>query len=330
VAAADAGVPGAVVSPMVPLRLEDAEREKIAEARRLLIEAANDRPNWQAIPALHAELDRVAGDIAGAIAHLRAARDAGPEDPHLTRRYAEALDRFGQADEAARVRGSAAAAALGGADRLAIDAALDMGDVQVAARRALEAIDRDTADAVTLDWLGELCGRAGLAADAVEALRRAIDVAPDAPGHRLSLIRFLQERKRTDAAEAEVAAALEALPESVRTLFTARAEALLGRKAEAEEAFLAALVNADVPTAGAYVDFLVSQGRRKDAETYLRRVTATAKNGEEDLVYWATRRLDSIRAVEEEAKSAGQAKAGAAVTAPAAPRTPDGGNSPGR
>jgi Tfp pilus assembly protein PilF len=300
VAEARAGERGAVVTPSAPFRLPAKEADLLRSASQRLVEAANDRPTWQAIALLAGEIALVGNDFSTAIDQMKQGRAFGPDNAPLTRDLIETLTKAGRFAEANLLQATVAPAGLGGAVRTSIEAEMRGGDLEGAAERSLRVIDVEKADADTLLWLGRLCGRSGRREQAGELFLRATQAAPDNPETWLWLARFEVAGGNKDAAEGVIARGIEAVPEGVKKLLAARGAVTVGRLDDAERDFLAAVAasGADIAPAGHTVDFYLQQGKAKQAEAFLETLIGRLAGdlSRNDLESWAVRRLDGLRA----------------------------------
>ena len=300
VAEARAGERGAVVTPSAPFRLPAKEADLLRSASQRLVEAANDRPTWQAIALLAGEIALVGNDFSTAIDQMKQGRAFGPDNAPLTRDLIETLTKAGRFAEASLLQATVAPAGLGGAVRTSIEAEMRGGDLEGAAERSLRVIDVEKADADTLLWLGRLCGRSGRREQAGELFLRATQAAPDNPETWLWLARFEVAGGNKDAAEGVIARGIEAVPEGVKKLLAARGAVTVGRLDDAERDFLAAVAasGADIAPAGHTVDFYLQQGKAKQAEAFLETLIGRLAGdpSRNDLESWAVRRLDGLRA----------------------------------
>lgn len=270
---------------------------RLREATSLLVEAENDRKRWQPVHLLLGEIESIQGNAMAEATQLERAVECGPNDPLLVLDLAAACDRALRRADAERFRDMVAPACVGGCDRQAIDALLRAGDPRSAARRALVAIDVETADVRTLSWLCRLCVRAGLQEWATALATRATRLAPDDPEGWLRLAECRMAESNRDAAEAALSEGCGAVAPAGRALLEARGDAVLGRIADAERRFRDVLEHAgdDAEPAAYLVDFLMQQGRGKEAETLLEDVFAGRWGTRSLLQRWADARLRMVR-----------------------------------
>lgn len=273
--------------------------KRLQEARTLLQEAANERKRWQPVAVLLADVASLGGDPATAAIHLQNAVDYGPHDPRLVLDLAAAFERCLRRGDAERIRDTVAPAGVGGGDRLAIDAHIRAREFQAAAERAIVAIDAEKTDLPTLLWLGRLCSRAGLRERASELATRATKLDPASPDGWLRLVQCRLAEGDEDAAEAALAAGCEAVSPTQRRLLQPRGDAVVGRVAEAERGFRDAVRQSrnNAVSAAFLVDFLLQQGREKDADTFLQDVIAGGLGELPVLQKWAKDRRATLRQI---------------------------------
>ena len=298
-AQARAGEQGRTTSVSAPLRMPPKEAGWLRDARQLLVEAANDRPNWQVIPALGGALALLANDLAPAIDQLKLARACGPESPLVTRDLIDALTRAGRFAEADLLRPTVAPGNLSGGLRSSIDDALRLGDVESALALAHTLIEADDTESSTLIWLARLHGRAGRREDSGRLFQRATEKSPDNPDAWLWLARWHVAGGDPEGAEGVITRGLERVPEGTRPILAARGAVVTGRPDQADEGFLAAVATSgnDIGPAGHAVDYYLQQGKRKQAEAFLENLMVAIGSdlSRTDLETWAARRLEGLR-----------------------------------
>jgi tetratricopeptide (TPR) repeat protein len=284
---------------VAPATLSGVQRKQLDDARKLLVEARNERKRWQPVEALSADIELMNGKVGAAVGHLQRARAYGPEDSRLTRLLADTLNRFGRRTDADRLRETIAPAGLGGGDRLVIDSLLSLNDFPAAADRAIAVIDVEAADVATLIWLGRLCARAGMQERAGELLTRVTRDDSSNPDAWIWLARWQVSQGAKETAEETIAAGIEAVPEAQRSLLAARGAAVAGRTEEAERRFREAAQESggDIAPAAYTVDFLIEQNRGKEAEAFLREIIDGLGADRRDVKAWATQRLADLRDV---------------------------------
>ncbi len=303
VAAARGGVPAAPGAVAPPRRPSADEAELLREAGTLLVEASNDRPGWQAVAALAADVGVMNGDAAAVLDRLIEARACGPVNAPLSRDLVAALVRAGRFAEADLVRVTVAPATLGGAARTAIEAELGAGRTDSAAALALRAIDVERADAATLVWLGRVLARAGRSGEAGEAFRRATESDQANPEGWLWLARWQMASGDAAAARATIASAVDnAADGPARSLLAARGAIVLGNAEEAESLFDEAVAasGADIGPAGHAIDFRLQRGQIKQAKEFLSKLIQSIGGdlSRTDLVNWAVARLAGLNAAD--------------------------------
>jgi tetratricopeptide (TPR) repeat protein len=235
------------------LRLHGAgsgDRQRLAEARRLLGKAAAARPGWSRVALLEARLEDLEGHADKALEKYQAALEQGEGRLGVVKRVVQLLYQLGRDAEAAAFLSRLPEEALASSDlgRMAAELALPgeeaaaNADPAAARRRALElarkAVPAGSTDYREYLWLGQMAAAAEQPADAEAAFRKATGLAPHDPEPWTGLVRFLA---RTDPkrAEAELTAARAQLPADQLPFVLAPAYEVLGRPKEAEEQYRA-------------------------------------------------------------------------------------------
>src|SRR5262249_30098902 len=106
------------------------EKERLAEARKILDQVAHDRPDWSRPPLALAEIEELEQETALAIKHYGDAVDLGERAPAVVRRFVELLyqrRRYRDADAVIQ-RLSAQSLAFEHLHRLAAEVALQVED----------------------------------------------------------------------------------------------------------------------------------------------------------------------------------------------------------
>lgn len=280
-------------SPTVSL--SDEDRERLAAAKNLLIEAENERPGWPQTQLLFAEVAGLQGDIPTAIDRLRQAISLGPPQPTTVRRLVSLLylaNRFQEAQQALDAVGSEG---LVGMDRLSAEVELKTGQLEQAvasAERSLAA--RREQSAGDLMWFGQILSRAGKVERAGAVLAQAVAEEPDNRGAWMTLLSHQISTGQRQAAEATLLGLAGRFPPPEGSLLIAQGDEMLGRIAAAENQLQAAVAAApgDPAVQRSLAAFLIRRGRLQEARQRLQTVLDTATDPA--TLVWARRSLAEL------------------------------------
>jgi tetratricopeptide (TPR) repeat protein len=266
-------------------------------ARNLLIEAENDRPGWQQIQVLFAELEGLKGNTPAAIDHLQKALRLAPGNVQIIRQLVALLFGSNRIDEARKTLESLGPDGVSGFERVTAEMELRSGRLDEAVALAERSVNLDSKDVNELLWLGQLLERSGKPERAIEVVRRAVDVAPERPEPWLTLFSLEMATGKRKAAERTLERAVDKLSSPARELVQAQGSELLGRVDDAERAYTAAVEAApdDMGIARTRAEFLIRAGRSAAGGDALRRIIASSTDAAFDrqTKAWARRRLAS-------------------------------------
>lgn len=220
----------------------DGDTTAAAETRQLLEEVRARRPHWARLAALEGDLAEREGNLEEAAVKYQLAVSQGERSPRVMQRTFDLLARtrqYGVADQLIARLGESAG--LGDALRwLTAGEALRSQDyerAEVVARAAVLARPQDHQQHL---WLGAVLAAAGKPDAAERALVRATELAGHVPETWIALVQH-QVRRDTAKAEATLEQARAAVPAEILPLTLGPCYELLGRRAEAEEQYQAAL-----------------------------------------------------------------------------------------
>ncbi len=247
----------------------------MAEASRALNRGANAATGH----ALLGDILCRQGAYGDAIEHFKSAVEADPAHTQARRGQAQALLMLGRGAEAAEVADLLLTEAPGDADALMLAAScrFEAGDPA----RALEALDAARVAAPgradVLRWIGNITRSLGDVEGAIAAYRDALTLDGDFAAVRFDLARLLAQRDAWSEAEAELNAALDAVPTYTEaTLELALLKRRTGRPSEAI-GILVDLLGRDVYNFDGLIalgETLVEMRRMTDAAVPFRRVLA--------------------------------------------------------
>ncbi|MFN4258900.1 MAG: tetratricopeptide repeat protein [Gemmataceae bacterium] len=279
----------------------DGHLDVLPEARRLLDQAARQRPTWAAVPLALAEVEDLRDQVENAIAHYRQAIELGERQPRVYRQLVQLLyrrQRFDEADQEIR-RLQQQVPLSADLQRLAADISLRNQDPLRAADMALQAVQADSRDYRDYLWLGQiLAASPQRVAEAEAKLRRALELKDDVPETWVALIQFLAARERTPEAEALMRQAAAKLPAAARPLVLAQCHEALGQLEQAHEQYQAVLKQrgAEAALARIVASFYLRHGRLAHAEPLLRRIVQRDLTVSDSDVEWARRNLATVLA----------------------------------
>jgi Tfp pilus assembly protein PilF len=225
----------------------DARRgqtDRLPEARRLLGQAASQRPGWTALVLARAELAELQDRPEEAIAQYKEAQRLGERGERVSRRLVELLYRQQRykeaAEEVAHLRRQGTTSPR--LDLLGAELSLRNRDSLGVARMALQAAPAASKDYRDALWLGQIfAANPQQAAEAEAALRRALALEERVPETWVALIQFLAVRGRGREAEEVLARAEGRLAGDKRPLALAPCYEAVGRLDRAREQYREAL-----------------------------------------------------------------------------------------
>ena len=251
------------------------ERERIDTSRNLLIEAENERPGWNRIQSMFAEIDGLKGDVGSAIERLQRSVSLGPTSPGVVRQLVSLLYATNRIEEARM-----ALASLGpdtaGLERLSAEVEMRAGKFDDAVALAERTVAADSKNADELLWLGQLLERSGKREQAVEIVDRAVAAAPDRPETWLTLCSLQLAQGKRKAAEQTLDRAADNLQGPQRGLALAQGREMLGQLDDAERSYREALAAApqDLAISRRLAEFLLRCGRLAPARETLDAIIA--------------------------------------------------------
>jgi tetratricopeptide (TPR) repeat protein len=275
--------------------------EMLDEAHVLLSEAGRWRPSWPLIPLCTAEIDDWAGNSDRAIRDYLRAIELGMSNSAIIRRVVQLLYDLRRYEQADRVIRQVQEQGLGSGDaefqRLAAEVSLRANDPARALNLARQTIPVDSKDYRDHLWLGQLYWAAGEPVKAEPELRRAVDLAGDAPEVWVILVQFLGRTGHQAEARTVIEQARGKLTGDQAAQALARCHAELGDLDEARAQFRKALAARpdDVPTLRGAATLALGIGQIGEAEAYLLKIVDFKDQAPEDAA-WARRLLATVLA----------------------------------
>jgi tetratricopeptide (TPR) repeat protein len=251
------------------------ERTRLDASRNLLIEAENDRPGWNRIQSMFAEIEGLKGNVGSAIERLQRSVGLGATNPAVVRQLVSLLYATNRIEEARM-----ALASLGpdtaGLERLSAEVEMRVGKFDDAVALAERTVAADSKNPDELLWLGQLLERSGKRDQAVGVVERAVEAAPERPETWLTLCSLQLAQGKRKAAEQTLERAADKLQEPQRDLALAQGSEMLGRLDDAERFFRAAVTAApqDLAVARRLAEFLLRCGRLAPARETLDAIVA--------------------------------------------------------
>lgn len=267
-------------------------RDLLDEARNRLIEAESERPGWNLIQILFAEVEVLRGERGAAISRLQKAVAGGATNPIVVRRLVALLYQAGRLDEAQKAMAVLGDSGAQGMERISAEVALREGRNDEAARLAEQSVSVDTNRHEDLLWLGQLLARAGKIERANEVLTRATELAADSPEVWLAVFTHRASSKLPDP-EGPLVKAAELMPEPRRQLALAQGYEMLGRDADAAAAVRSAsdAFPDDPEVMRALASYELRKGDQTKARGLLEKLLAASDDtpGAADIKLWARR-----------------------------------------
>ena len=251
------------------------ERARLDASRNLLIEAENDRPGWNRIQSMFAEIEGLKGNVGSAIERLQRSVGLGATNPAVVRQLVSLLYATNRIEEA-RIALASLGPDTAGLERLSAEVEMRAGKFDDAVALAERTVAADSKNADELLWLGQLLERSGQRDQAVGIVERAVEAAPARPETWLTLCSLQLAQGKRKAAEQTLDRAADKLQGPQRDLALAQGSEMLGRLDDAERFFRAAVTGApqDLTVARRLAEFLLRRGRLAPARETLDAIVA--------------------------------------------------------
>jgi len=268
------------------------EVASLKSARGLLEEAKSQRPDWNVIYQMEAELSALKGDRESAIMSLEKALQIGGKAPSIMRELIRLYFEVRQYSRAKQML-----AKLDPAQWTLMENRIDL-EIRSQRGELPEDIEFDltSMDTNDLRWKGKLFANAKRFEDAEACLERCIELAPESIQDWDALIRIYAVQDKRDEAVEAIREAQLVVPEDIAPIFLGQAYEVIRDYAEADRQYKSALdVNPDNMAALRALARLYSQiGRSDIARPYLDRIIQSSDGdtaNEHPNIPWARRLL---------------------------------------
>jgi tetratricopeptide (TPR) repeat protein len=282
---------------MVQARRGDTQA--LEPARKLLAQVAAQRPAWSRIPLCEAEIQELRKDPAGAMKSYQRAIELGERSPPIIRRTAQLLyenRRYAEAEDVIQKLPDQAPVSAD-LQRLSAELSLRKQDYGRAVRLARQVVSDKSKDYRDYIWMGQILRATPQRADAEAYLRRAVELAADAPEAWVALIQHLAHEGEKEKAEEAIRAAERKLSRKQAPLALAQCYEALKQMDQAHKLYKEALTAQpdDVATRRNLANFYLRRGQVREAEPHLRRIIELRTRAPEDAA-WARRLLAIVLA----------------------------------
>ncbi|OHB74803.1 MAG: hypothetical protein A2W31_18740, partial [Planctomycetes bacterium RBG_16_64_10] len=211
------------------------DKSALADAQRLIDEVKQARPDWNEVYRLQAEIDLLNDNQEAAVANFQRSFELGPPNVIAVRKVHLLLSRMGRHGEAQKVLGL-----LGDEQRASVvpeqqvENLMRTGKTAAALQMAQTAVDADSANPMKHLWHGQILVHAKEVAAAVQAFRRAVELAPQQSQAWLALITALALNQEQAAAATELQRAQLHLAADELPLLLAQCSEVLAKPDDAE------------------------------------------------------------------------------------------------
>ncbi len=226
-----------------PQAVAGDDLQLLHDARKLLDEVAQARPNWYRVDRSLGDLALLEGDIDSAISSYKHALQVGPADPTTVRALVLLLSQQHRTDEmqAALDKLSPEKIAEVGLTPFSISNKVEHNQFDDALADATRVVTADSPDPQGHMWLGSLYDRAGKPKEAEDEFRRAVKTGAEIPDTWLVLVDFLIRQNRIPDAGKALLDARRQLPEDRVNQVLGPGYEAIGMFVEAEQYYQAAI-----------------------------------------------------------------------------------------
>ena len=218
------------------VKQKKSEPSALLDARRLLDEARQSRPDWHEIARLSGEINELEGKADLAIDDFKSALKLGPANPNVARRLVTLLYLRGRITEVDEAMSSIPH--ITDADpmrKIQIEKDIREGKLDEALVDAKKVVEAEPESVTNRLWYGQLLSRAGIGEEAAQAFREAVAKDPKLVQGWLMLVAHLAGTKQLVDAQAVIREAKSNLAEDAQNAFLAQAYEMVGDLQPAEE-----------------------------------------------------------------------------------------------
>jgi len=284
---------------MFLVQVRRLDKKSLEKAQNLIDQAMKQRPEWNDIHRLQAQLFLQNRKVKDAIASFERTFQYGSPDASSVRVLYGLYLQTREFVKARKLR------ELVGPDRIGAipleQKAIELigrGEMVKGLAKAREAVSADPENANKHRWIAGIYLRANKKDRAETALREAVRLVPHNGNTRLALVKLLVERQKLEEAEVELQKAHLHLSDDQLPLLLGKCSAILGRKREAEQYFLMAhhAKPDNLQLMQTFVLYYVGPGYyandgRTKASRYLKKILVKASDvpATDPIVHWARR-----------------------------------------
>lgn len=271
---------------------EETPNDLIEEAREFVRKGKVDRPDWDRLERIEAQLELLAGNADAAVNRLKNTVKLNPGDVISARQlFQMQVARQDLAGASLTIKDLGPGPHPKRIGRLVagvLELTGKVDDALIEAKRIVESPDAELEDQL---WYAAMLTRNEKKSEAEAALQATIEKHPDSPGGYLVLVSFYVQEGRTSDASKLAAEGVAKLPDAEKSLFAAQALETLGQKDAAGKKYEQAV--ADNPDSmnvlGAYANYLFRNERKAELEPLLDQLIAAGPEQAGVNFSWARR-----------------------------------------
>ena len=192
---------------------------RLEDARRLLREIEDNRPDWPSLLRLMASIAMMQSDVENALEYLERALDNGENDISIVQQLANIYIKLNRKDDALRVLDALDA---GQQTKLVRRLRLTLQDKRVDLAEVDAVVRVESENTADLIWRGQLLAKHGYLKPAQKSFHRVTQLYPQLPLGWISYVDFLLNARKREAANKVMRAAQMKLPEQILYVTLAR------------------------------------------------------------------------------------------------------------